>query len=135
MIEADEMWSFVGSKKEVYRVWAVLDTETRRVLAMVVGDRSDFTAQCLWKSLPEDIRDHALCCTDFLQAYRNVIPSRQHLPAGKGDGLTNHIERFRCTLGQRCARFVRKTLSFSKCLENHLGALWYFVNLYNKSHP
>ena len=60
MIEADEMWSFVGSKKEVYRVWAVLDTETRRVLAMVVGDRSDFTAQCLWKSLPEDIRDHAL---------------------------------------------------------------------------
>ena len=135
MIEADELWSFVGSKKQVFRVWAVLDAQARRVLAMVVGDRSDFTAECLWMSLPEEIRVYALCCTDFLLSYQSVIPSHQHIPSGKGDGLTNHIERFWCTLRQRCARFVRKTLSFSKCLNNHPGALWYFVNLYNKSHP
>jgi insertion element IS1 protein InsB len=36
-------------------------------------------------------------------------------------------------LRQRCARFVRKTLSFSKCVFNHLGALWYFIRHYNES--
>jgi insertion element IS1 protein InsB len=112
----------------------VLDAETRRILAMVTGDRSDFTAECLWNSLPEEIRENALCCTDFLLAYQTVIPSHQHLACGKGDGLTNHIERFWCTLRQRCARFVRKTLSFSKCPLNHIGALWFFINLYNQSH-
>jgi insertion element IS1 protein InsB len=33
------------------------------------------------------------------------------------------------------ARSVRKTLSFSKCVLNHLGALWYFIRHYNKSFP
>lgn len=133
MIEADELWSFVGSKRRVLWVWAVLDAVTRRVLAMVVGDRSAFTAACRWRSLPDDVRERAVCCTDFLAAYRAVLPEGQHLPGGKGDGLTNHVERFGCTVRQRCSRLVRKTLSFSKCLDNHLGALWYFVRLYNQS--
>nr|MBW4422817.1 IS1 family transposase [Myxacorys californica WJT36-NPBG1] len=36
-------------------------------------------------------------------------------------------------LRQRVSRLVRKTLSFSKLLENHIGAIWYFVHAYNKS--
>ncbi|MBW4557286.1 MAG: IS1 family transposase, partial [Trichormus sp. ATA11-4-KO1] len=28
-------------------------------------------------------------------------------------------------------RLVRKTLSFSKMLDNHIGAIWYFVHHYN----
>ena len=32
-------------------------------------------------------------------------------------------------------RLVRKTLSFSKFLENHIGAIWYFVHHYNASLP
>ncbi|NJK70324.1 MAG: IS1 family transposase, partial [Microcoleus sp. SU_5_3] len=32
---------------------------------------------------------------------------------------------------QRVGRLVRKTLSFSKKLENHIGAIWYFINHYN----
>ena len=35
------------------------------------------------------------------------------------------------TLRQRCSRLVRKTLSFSKKLANHIGALWYFIHDYN----
>ncbi len=53
--------------------------------------------------------------------------------AGKEAGSTAHVERFWCTLRQRCARFVRETLSFPKKWENHVGALWYFIRLYNKS--
>ena len=135
MIEADELWSVVGSKRRVLWVWAVLDAVTRRVLAMVVGDRSDFTAECLWRSLPADVRERAVCCTDFLRAYQAVIPPAHHLPGGKGDGLTNHIERFWCTVRQRCGRFVRKTLSFSQCPKNHLSALGYFVRFCDLCHP
>jgi IS1 family transposase len=47
VIEADEWWSFVGSKRSVAWVWVALDADTRRVVALVVGDRSDFTARCL----------------------------------------------------------------------------------------
>jgi insertion element IS1 protein InsB len=133
IVEADELWSFVGSKADVQWVWVALDADTRRVLAMVVGDRSDFTARCLWESLPAGYRDEAVFCTDFLPAYRAVIPEERHAAAGKDAGLTNHVERFWCTLRQRCARVVRKTLSFSKCLENHVGALWFFIHLYNAS--
>ncbi len=38
---------------------------------------------------------------------------------GKETGKTSYIERFNCTLAQRVSRLVRKTLSFSKKLENH----------------
>jgi insertion element IS1 protein InsB len=133
VVEADEMGSFVGSKKMVFWVWVVLDAESRRVLAMVVGDRTAFTAECLWLSLPVEYREHGEFCTDFLPTYSTVIPESQHAAAGKEAGLTAHIERFWCTVRQRCSRVVRKTLSFSKCLDNHIGALWFFVHLYNSS--
>ena len=133
ILEADELWSFVGSKAKVRWVWAALDADTRQVLALIVGDRSEFTAACLWLALPNEYRDGATVHTDFLAAYRAVVPRGQHAPGGKGDGLTNHIERFWGTLRQRGARLVRKTLSFSKCETNHIGAIWYFVRLDNKS--
>ncbi len=132
VIEADELWSFVGAKREKWWVWVALDKDTRQVVAMVAGDRSERTAQCLWDALPEVYRDRAVVATDFLAAYRAVVPEGRHAPAGKEAGLTAHVERFFCTLRQRCGRFVRKTLSFSRRWENHVGALWYFIRLYNK---
>ncbi|MBW1941080.1 MAG: IS1 family transposase, partial [Deltaproteobacteria bacterium] len=44
---------------------------------------------------------------------------------------TNHIERFNLTLRQRVSRLGRKTLSFSKKMANHIGAIWNFVHYYN----
>ena len=131
MIEADELWSFVGHKADVWWVWAALDADTRQVVAMVAGDRSESTARCLWEALPDEYRDGAIVCTDVLAPYRAVVPADRHAAAGTDAGLTGHIERFWCTLRQRCARFVRKTLSFSKCPDNHVGALWHFIRLYN----
>ena len=134
VIEADELWSFVGSKADVHWVWVALDAGTRRVLAMVLGDRSAATAKRLWGALPRGYRTGVTVYTDVLASYRAAIPTARHRAVGKGTGLTAHIERFGLTLRQRCARFVRKTLTFSKCSRNHLGALWYFVRLYNLSH-
>ncbi|MGZ8143928.1 MAG: IS1 family transposase, partial [Methylosarcina sp.] len=88
-------------------------------------------AQALWDSLPFDYRRHAVCHTDFWDAYRGIIPDGRHFAAGKEAGQTNHIERLNGTLRQRIARLVRKTLSFSKKLDNHIGAIWYFIHHYN----
>ena len=128
MIEADEQWSFVGSKDPVRWVWVALDASTQRVLAMVLGDR---TARQLGDALPRGYRTGVTVYTDFLASYRAVIPRPRHRPVGKDTGRTAHIERFWLTLRQRCARFVRKTLTFSTCIRTHLGALWYFIRLYN----
>jgi IS1 family transposase len=38
---------------------------------------------------------------------------------GKQTGETAHIERWKNTLRQRLARFVRNTLSFSKSVQMH----------------
>ncbi len=34
-------------------------------------------------------------------------------------------------MSQRISRLDRSTLSFSKNLENHIGAIWYFIHHYN----
>ena len=132
-IECDELWSFVRKKQEAWWIWVALDTDTRQVVAMVAGDRSEATAQCLWDALPDEYRDGAVVCTDFWSAYRAAVPAEQHVAGGKGTGITNHVERFWCTVRQRCSRLVRKALSFSKCVRNHVGALWYFIRYYNAS--
>jgi IS1 family transposase len=50
---------------------------------------------------------------------------------GKQTGQTNRIERLNNTLRQRVSRLVRASLSFSKKLNNHIGAIWYFIHGYN----
>jgi insertion element IS1 protein InsB len=133
ILEADELWTFVGTKRDVWWVWVALDARTRQVVAMVAGDRSERTAQCLWDALPDGYRDGAVVATDFLAAYRAVVPEDRHAAAGKDAGLTAHVERFWLTVRQRVGRCVRKTLSFSKCCWNHVGAVWDFVRYYNAS--
>lgn len=95
---------------------------------MVIGDRSEATAQRLWDAVPEPYRTEAMVFSDFWAAYAAVIPKSQHKACGKETGKTNRIERFWCMIRQRCSRLVRKTLSFSKCPRNHLGTLWFFIH-------
>ena len=70
--------------------------------------------------------------SDFWLANAEVFPSRTHRLCGKAEGQTNHAERFFCTLRQRLGRFVRKTLSFSKCERMHELALRVFIHEYNQ---
>jgi len=41
------------------------------------------------------------------------------------------IERFNNTLRQRLSRLVHGTLTFSKKVDNHIGATRYFIGHYN----
>lgn len=129
------MWSFVGNKRNKQWIWLAIDTETREIVGVYVGAREESGARGLWQSLPPVYRQCAVAYTDFWKAYLQVFPRKRHVAVGKETGKTNAIERFNCTLRQRISRLVRKTLSFSKKLENHLGAIWYFVHYYNSSLP
>jgi insertion element IS1 protein InsB len=44
----------------------------------------------------------------------------------------SYIERLNNTLRQGISRLVRKSLSFSKKLENYIGAIWTFIRDYNQ---
>ena len=127
------MWSFVTNKGNKQWIWLALDVNTREIVGVYVGNRSHEGAQGLWDSLPAVYRQCAVSYTDFWSAYNQVFPRQRHQNVGKDSGQTSLIERFNCTLRQRVSRLVRKTLSFSKKLENHVGAVWYFGHYYNAS--
>lgn len=78
-------------------------------------------------------RQCAVGSSDIWDASACVLPSKRHRPVGKESGQTSHIERLNNTLRQRISRLVHKTLSFSKKVENHIGAIWYVVHHENAS--
>lgn len=127
------MWSFVDNKGNKQWVWLALDADTREIVGVYIGARDEAAARQLWESLPAVYRQCPVAYTDFWAAYTAVLPSKRHRAVGKETGKTSYVERFNNTLRQRVSRLVRKTLSFSKSLENHIGAIWYFVHAYNKS--
>jgi insertion element IS1 protein InsB len=129
--EADELWSFVQKKANSHWVWLAMDKQTRQILAFHIGDRSRDSAKQLRAKIPAVYREHATFYTDQYAAYIGVIPAAQHRAVTKHARQTNHIERFNNTLRQRVSRLVRCTLAFSKSVENHLGAIRYFICHYN----
>ena len=108
-----------------------MDATTRQVIAFHVGDRSGQSAQVLWEKIPAMYQEHAMFYTDHYAACLGVIPSAQYRAISKLVRKTNHVERFNCTLRQRVPRLVHATLSFSKKLSNHIGAIKYFIGDYN----
>jgi len=133
VLELDELWSCVLKKVRKCWIWIALCRQTRQVVAFVVGDRSAKTCRRLWQAIPKAFRQ-AQCSTDFWEAYSKVLPEAQHTAVGKESGQTAHVERWNLTLRQRLARFVRRTLSFSKSSVMHEACLRLFIHRYNCSH-
>ncbi|MEQ8675317.1 MAG: IS1 family transposase [Aggregatilineales bacterium] len=69
--------------------------------------------------------------TDQFSSYQGILPEHLHWSKEKKSGATSHIERWNNTLRQRLARFVRKTLSFSKSDLMHRIMLEWFIIEYN----
>jgi insertion element IS1 protein InsB len=129
--ELEELWSVVGKKANRHWVGIARDAHTRQVIAFHVGDRSGQSAAALWAKIPAGYQQHAVFYTDHDAAYLGVIPSAQHRTISKLTRRTNPVERFNCPLQQRVSRLARSTLSFSKKLANHIGAIKYFICHYN----
>jgi insertion element IS1 protein InsB len=131
-LELDEVWSFVRRRNDKRWLWTALCRRTRQIVAWVSGDHSAATCRKLWGAVPEGYKG---CHTfsDFWDAYAKVLPQETHRSVGKESGETCHMERWNCTLRQRVGRFVRETLSFSKCDEMHEAVIGCFVHDYNLS--
>lgn len=122
-IQMDEMWSFVGKKKNKRWIWVVYDPVHRLVITYYIGKRGEKAAKKLWKKIPVSLRK----CnfeTDDWDAYKSIVPEKQHKV---GKDLTYYIEGFNATIRARVSRLVRKTLSFSKMDKWHNLAIgWFF---------
>jgi len=97
-----------------------------------MGGRDEERCQALWDLVPQDYKQ-CMVYSDFYTAYEKVLAGYNHLSVGKDSGLTNHVERWNCTLRQRICRFIRKTLSFSKSEYMHELYLKLFIHSYNTS--
>ena len=109
-------------------VWLAIDSVTKQIVGFHVGDRSAESAKNLFESMPSFYRKKADFFTDDYEAYKSVIPFQRHYVS---KARTTSIERFNLTLRQRVSRLVRENLAFSKILENHIGAIKYFICHYN----
>jgi IS1 family transposase len=130
-IQLDEMWSFVGKKANKQWIWLALNPYNRQIIALHIGARSTKDAQKLWENIPTFFKEQVGFFSDYWRAYQSVFDPETHFAVGKDSGLTAYIERFNCTIRQRASRLVRKSLSFSKSLDNHIGAIKYFIVHYN----
>lgn len=131
LLEADEVWSFVGNKGNKRWIWLIMERRTRQIIAVHIGDRSQDSAEALWAKVPIEVKMQALVLTDLWEAYGLAIPDVQHTACEKQSGEVSLIERFNCTLRQRVSRLVRKSLSFSKSEWFHEEAIKYFISHYN----
>jgi len=132
VLEADEMWSFVCQKANKRWLWTVICRRTRQIIAYAIGDRSAATCRKLWEQIPAAYRG-CQSFSDFWETYQIVFPAETHECVGKGSGRTSHMERWYNTLRQSNARFVRKTLSFSKSDAMHEIVTRLFIVRYNLS--
>ena len=125
---------FCRLKKNKRWVWIALCRRTRQIVSYFIGDRSEESCWRLWSWIPPLYRQ---CATfsDFWETYQAVFGTlgTDHQSVGKETGQTAHVERWNNTLRQRVARFVRKTLSFSKSDLYHEIALKLFIHAYNAS--
>jgi len=130
VLELDELWSFVQNKDNEKYIWLAICRRTRQIVAYYIGDRSEESCLQFWMNIPRQYW-HCKTFSDLWEAYNNVFCAGDHQSVGKETGQTAHIERWNNTLRQRLARFVRKTLSFSKSDFFHELALKLFIVRYN----
>ena len=123
--EADEMWSFVGKKKNQRWLWHAIDHKTGIVLAYVFGRHTDEVLLKLKALLePFGIKHYY---TDGWGGYERHI-HHDRLTIGKKD--TQTIERKHLTLRTRIKRLTRKTICFSKSVLMHDIVIGLFINRY-----
>jgi len=134
VLEIDELWSFVVEKDQKRWAWIALCRRIRQIVAFYIGKRDENAARQLKQRIPYP---YTICpmYTNQYSSYEGILPEHLHWAKEKKSGATSHIERWNNTLRQRLARFVRKTLSFSKSDLMHRIMLEWFIIEYNLQVP
>jgi insertion element IS1 protein InsB len=121
----DEMWSFVGNKKQQRWLWHAIDHATGAVLGYVLAPHQDNALVALLDLLrPFGVTQFF---TDAWGGYERILDPDMH-EIGKRN--TQQIERKHLTLRTRIKRFARKTICFSKSILMHDIVIGLFINRY-----
>ena len=59
-LEADEIWSFVGSKEHRQWIWLAIHRPSRQIIAMHVGPRTEASAKAFYEKLPVELKKNEL---------------------------------------------------------------------------
>lgn len=89
MLQADELWSYVGSKQNPQWLWLVMHTKTRQVVAMQVGQRDKQTAERLFYKLPDSLKKKPVTILTT-----SLCTTRQ-LPQGNTSPLAKNLVKHR----------------------------------------
>lgn len=123
--EMDEMWSFVGNKKQERWLWHAIDHQSGEILAYVLAPHVDVALKELMVLLaPFGI---GRFYTDGWGAYARILNEDQH---EVGKHYTQRIERKHLNLRTRIKRLARKTICFSKSEWLHDIVIGLFINRY-----
>lgn len=116
--EIDEIWSFIGNKKNVTWITYALERETKSIIDFYIGRKSKETIRPLINKVL--LLNPTRIYTDRLNIYPSLIPKEIHR---KFQYCTNRIERMNLNLRTHIKRLSRKTICFTrnqKYLEAHL---------------
>jgi insertion element IS1 protein InsB len=122
VLECDELWSFVGSKAEQAWLWLALAADIRLIVGCAIGPYDKETAENC--GIP--FRRHIVNRRPILPISLKFMRAFCHPDATKL--WAKKLAKPSYTLRQRCSRLVRKTLSFSQKLSNHIGTIWHFIH-------
>ncbi len=110
--EVDELFTYVGNKKNIQWIMYAMNRETKRVIDFVVGARTSENAKILINKLLD--LNPTKIYTDRLNIYPNLILNEIHSIRRFG---TNHIERNNLTLRTNLKRLQRRSICYSKSKE------------------
>lgn len=124
-VQADEQWSYVGSKNNQRWLWYAIDATTGNVLSFVLGPRQDSVFKKLYDHLKTfNIKTYY---TDDWDSYSRYIPPEKHV-IGKQN--TQKIDNRNLKFRTRIKRLARKAICFSKSELLHDTVIGLFINRY-----
>jgi insertion element IS1 protein InsB len=128
--EVDEMWSYMGKKREPHWLWHAMDHHTGKVLASVFGRRHDHVfLQRKGLLEPFGITRYDTDCWGAYPRHRD--PAAHH----PGKGNMQQIEPQQLTLRTRLKRLTRQTIRFSRSIQMHDIVVGLFGNRYEFGLP
>ena len=112
-IECDEVWAYVGSKKQQAWLWLSWSYQSTQTLSFSVGARDEATGRKMWEGIPKSY-SRKQAYTDEYSVYAKLIPWWRHWVCPKGCGDTNIAEGCNNYLRHRVSYLVRKSSSFAR---------------------
>lgn len=107
--EVDEMRTYIKRKDKLIWIVYALERETKRVISLNVGRRTNNTLNVVLKTVK--LSNPVAIYTDKLKHYRYLIDKNIHKTKRFG---TNYIERKNLSLRTHLKRLNRKTICFSR---------------------